>query len=1091
MDPKTHYTPTETGYAIDGSREIFNRPLYGSHKNDDHSSRFFTFAGDAPLFMGVTTDWVNDPNSFQGKSGVLMSGLAITPGRRTGTYFTDEMDQTSRWFHKSEDIFSEFKNGWMEYELSQFHSWFPDARVKIEAYPLLPEDGFLVHYHITTNQRVFFAAGFGGITEEQGKYEKKDERRRNFTPDNTRGNVVEIGNNRAVITHKDGKTMRVAASFPAQFGVGSAKFMADIFPSTFITSEPENEDDQVVRISAPIEPGQPLDGFIIAIRGEDDSVVDKWLAMEDPIHYIKQQIYAKFACINVDTPDHPLDLTVAPTVIALDASWHKDAFYHGTINCHSPYLGWRNWYAPTALGWNERLETTIDMWMSYLARGDIADEQILYDETPFAEDEIGDKGPWSTMKNIVGRLPAYFAPDHTPLYGPYNMQECVLDMMLYYLEWSGNLAFAEKYFDDMCSMVAFETRILDPDNDGLYQNMLNTWISDGHQYNGAGCAQATAYNYRAYLVLSKIAKKIGRDSTELEQMAEKIKAAYNEILWMPHEGVFADFKDTLGNKLLHPAVELATVYHAIDSDMVDPRKAYRTLRYTEKHIQSIVSPGREGRLSFSSNWLPKQYSSCGIFSAENAHLALAYYQVGLKEQGKKLLDGLADCYFTGRCPGMAAHVQSARCTPDLSAYDFTDVSNTYLRMMTEGLFGIRINTIDGYVHIRPGLPKEWDRASLTLKDISLHYHRRGNEETFDVCCDRTETKRFRIPMRAADVTAVMVDGLCVPYTVEAGVNNSFLIIETDKVGQFLLKVVHGTTPIPTLATNESVLAGGRLVFEVKGGALTEVYDVSEVLENISVVGNKVYATAKNIPGDHTLFLRVVCGEYNAWMAADYDIVTEDQEEEPIVDNPFRCVDISQSFNCEVTKLHKQSYIHPLPKGFVMRLYKNGRAMHNWSQWGYNGVYADDTYLRTCGGTVFSNSGIPFATPAEGENLACISIYENFPTAMSFPLSGKGQEIAVMFIASTYWMHAGVENVRFTVTYADGTEESTGLVYPVDIDDWMTSALTTEAENFYFNNFNHATVKHIRIDPTRELTGIRAEAIANEVILGIIGISVRE
>ena len=1091
MDAKTHYTPTETGYAIDGSCEIFNRPLYGSHKNDDHTSRFFTFAGDAPLFMGTTTDWVNDPSSLHAKSGVLVSGLAITPGRRSEWYFSNEIDQTSRWFHNADDILSEFKNGWMEYELSQVHSWFPDARVKIEAYPLLPEDGFLVHYHITTDQRCFFTAGFGGITEEQAKYEKKDDRRRNFTPDNARGNVVQIGENRALVTHKDGKTMRVAASFPAQFGVGSAKSMADVFPSTFITSEPENEDDQVVKISVPIEPGQALDGFIIAIRDEDDAAVDKWLAMEDPVHYIKQQIYAKFDCIDVDTPDHPLDLTVAPTVVALDASWHKDAFYHGTISCHSPYLGWRNWYAPTALGWNERLEKTIDMWMSYFARGDIADEQILYDEGPVPEGSIGDVGSRSVLKNIVGRLPAYFTPDQKPIYGPYNMQECVLDMMLYYLEWSGNLAFAEKYFDDMCAMVAFETRILDPDNDGLYQNMLNTWISDGHQYNGAGCAQATAYNYRAYLVLAKIAKKIGRDSAELEQMARKIKAAYNEKLWMPHEGVFADFKDTIGNQLLHPAVELPTVYHAVDSDVVDHRKAYRSLRYTEKHIKSIVTPGRKGRLSFSSNWLPKQYSNCGIFSAENAHLGLAYYQIGLKEQGKKLLDGLADCYFTGRCPGLAAHVQTARCTPDFGAFDFTDVSNTYLRLMTEGLFGIRIDSIDGYVHIRPGLPEDWDRASLNLKDISLYYHRRGNEETFNVRCDRTETKRFRIPMRAADVTAVMLDGQCVPYSVEAGVNNSFLIIETDKVGQFRLKVIHGTTPIPTVAANESVLAGSRAAFEVKGGALTEVYDVSEVLENISLVGNKVYATAKNVPGDHTLFLRVVCGEYDSWMAADYDIVTETQEEEPVVENPFRCVDISRFFNCKLTELHKQSYIYPLPEGFTMRLYKNGRAAHNWSQWGYHGVYADDTLLRTCGGTVFSNSGIPFATPAEGENLACVSIYENFPTAMSFPLSGRGQELAVMFIGSTYWMHAGVENVRFTVTYADGTEQVAGLVYPTDIDDWMTSALTTEAENFYFNNFNHATVKHIRIDPTRELTGIRAEAIANEVILGIIGISVRE
>jgi len=83
----------------------------------------------------------------------------------------------------------------------------------------------------------------------------------------------------------------------------------------------------------------------------------------------------------------------------------------------------------------------------------------------------------------------------------------------------------------------------------------------------------------------------------------------------------------------------------------------------------------------------------------------------------------------------------------------------------------------------------------------------------------------------------------------------------------------------------------------------------------------------------------------------------------------------------------------------------------------------------------------------------------------------------------------VENARITVTYADGTAEVTKLVYPFNIDDWLTSAVITEAEIFYFNNYNHATVQKIRLDPSRELHSIRIEAIANEVVLGIAGISI--
>lgn len=58
------------------------------------------------------------------------------------------------------------------------------------------------------------------------------------------------------------------------------------------------------------------------------------------------------------------------------------------------------------------------------------------------------------------------------------------------------------------------------------------------------------------------------------------------------------------------------------------------------------------------------------------------------------MDGLVDCYFTGKNPGMAAHIQSSRGTADLADLDFTDVSSTYLRLVVEGLFGIRINTLD-------------------------------------------------------------------------------------------------------------------------------------------------------------------------------------------------------------------------------------------------------------------------------------------------------------------------------------------------------------------------------------------------------------
>ncbi len=346
-------------------------------------------------------------------------------------------------------------------------------------------------------------------------------------------------------------------------------------------------------------------------------------------------------------------------------------------------------------------------------------------------------------------------------------------------------------------------------------------------------------------------------------------------------------------------------------------------------------------------------------------------------------------------------------------------------------------------------------------------------------------------MRSAGIEAILLDGAPVDYKIVAAPNNSFIMIEVDKAGRFQLRVMHGRSPVPTVTFPESVLAGNKLAFEIKDAKLIDVFDVSEALEDISVVGNKVYAKAKDIADDYTLFLRTVSGEYDAWIAVVYEIINEDEEPSVLEDKPFVPVDMSEYFNCSMTEVHNQAYIHPRSEGFSMGMFQNGRYSHNWNQYGRNVVYVDDTFFRNSGGTVQSPSGIPFATPAENENLACVSIFETFPTSITIPISGKGQEVAVLFVASTCCLHSHIENARITITYADGTSTHKALVYPISIDDWLTSALTTEGEIFYFNNFNHATVQKILIDPEKELANIKIEAVANEVVLGIAGISIAE
>ncbi len=1076
------YTPTENGFSITGSSEVFNRTLYGSHKNDDKSARFFTFAGDAPQFMGALTDWEKNLVSFYAKCGTLTSGLALTPGQRVGFFYSDDMDISSRWFHNSEDIRTEFKNGGMTYELSQMSPWFPDVDVRIEAYPLLPDDGFLVRYKITTDQRVLFVAAFGGLTEYIGRFEYKDEAKRYFHASDCQSNTVTVSKNWATVRHPSGDEMQIVTSFDAQFGIGSAAAAEAPYPSSFLNSTPQNEDDGIVKISAVIEAGKELDGYILILHNPDEGTADTWLAHPDPIRYIKQQICEKHVCISLKTPDHPLDLTVAPTVIALDASYHHNSFHHGAFGYHSPFLGWRNWYAPTVLGWNDRVKAVMAAHLGQMVETATGEERVWFDGGGARE---GDgPSPYHNIENSTGYLP--YLLGETMAY--YNMQECALDMMLHHIEWSGDLQLARQYFDKFCAMLDWEERIFDPDGDGLYQNFLNTWISDGHSYNGAGCAQASAYNYRANTAMAKLAKKLGLSSAVFENRAHKIRTAVQEKLWLANEGVIAESVDTVGNCLVHPAPELSTVYLAIDCDLVDDLQAYTLLKYTEDHIKSIETPERHGRLSYCSNWQPKKYSTYGIFPSENAHLALAYFKRGFKAKGNAILNGLVDCYFTGRNPGMAAHVQSSRCTADLADLDFTDVSSTYLRLVVEGLFGIGINALDDVITIAPGLPEDWDHASLSLKDITLTYRRCGREEEWEIFCDRAATKRLRLPMKADGVEAVLLDGTAVPYTLSPSPAGCFLDVETDKLGAFRLRVVHGEGTLPQVSFTTLTTAGGDMLFRVTDGTLLDAIDISEALDDLQIIGNTVCATAGHAVGRHTLFLRVKKGDYEALLAADYEIAAKPNVLPP-VGGVFQPIDISDSFNCSLTDIHNREFLSPRPEGYSIGVFPNGRYAWEWNHRGHNQLFVDDSALRSCGGILRTPSGIPFATPSEHENVACASVWDNFPTSITIPLSGAARELAVLFVSTTNAMQTGVENVRITVEYVNGDTESVKLIYPDNIDDWLVPALQTENETVYWNDYNHATVQRIRLDPDRALAAIRVEAIANEVIIGVLGVSI--
>ena len=75
--------------------------------------------------------------------------------------------------------------------------------------------------------------------------------------------------------------------------------------------------------------------------------------------------------------------------------------------------------------------------------------------------------------------------------------------------------------------------------------------------------------------------------------------------------------------------------------------------------------------------------------------------------------------------------------------------------------------------------------------------------------------------------------------------------------------------------------------------------------------------------------------------------------------------------------------------------------------------------------------IPFATPADGHSVLFTTLWDNYPTSADIPLSGNASHIYLLMAGSTNHMQWGMENVRLTVRYADGSADTIPLVNPVN------------------------------------------------------------
>lgn len=245
---------------------------------------------------------------------------------------------------------------------------------------------------------------------------------------------------------------------------------------------------------------------------------------------------------------------------------------------------------------------------------------------------------------------------------------------------------------------------------------------------------------------------------------------------------------------------------------------------------------------------------------------------------------------------------------------------------------------------------------------------------------------------------------------------------------------------------------------------------------------------------------------------------------------FRTVDMSKAFNANVTDIFANRYLSPRSPYTTLALPVQG--IGDWCSTKRT-ADIDDSGLRsmvTKG--QFVAAGIPFRSPARGRNIAFASLWDNYPDSITIPLSGRGKTVCLLMAGSTNPMQSHFENGVVRVEYADGSFETLSLENPSnwcpieqDYDDGSPAFTLPQPRPYRVSlktgivsrtlaaamgahrakgisdepqnkkaalaiDGGAAEILTVGIDPTKKLKSLTVTATANDVVIGLMAVTVR-
>ncbi|WP_157489853.1 DUF4450 domain-containing protein [Flavobacterium sp. CF136] len=837
---KMHYMPEGDSFVLKNGTRKFNRALYGSNTG------FRVETGDLPEFAMY----------MPGMGGNLKFGLI------NGKH--------SKWITEASKIDARYVLGTMHYTIED--PILGKGKLFIVVVALKEKEGFIVKVSgENVSKEVNLIWAYGGATGKK------------FSRDGDIGadpeSVFYLHSNYCI----NNKYTLKKQSFLLEYGsesnkqkTGNNKNLVGYFPKS--DTHLANADHQ----NTPLELYNSNTESLPVITGKNTSISKTelyWLfAAEDLKSDVSQkgiaQLYDKSVQethllanrVKVLTPDPYINTLGSALSIAADGIWESPAYLHGAIAWRMYLNAWRGAYVADPLGWHDRAKTHFTSYSKSQVTTPL-DGPVVFDTVRNLARQKEEMGTSMFSSGYISRNPNKNTVTHH-----YDMNLVFIDQMLRHFKWTGDTAFIKEMWPTIQRHLNWEKRNFDPDNDGLYDAYASIWASDALQYSGGGVIHSSAYNYYANKTVAEIAKKIQEDENPFSKEADKILKASNDQLWIPKKGIFAEYKDALGNKLLHSVPGIWSIYHTIDSELSNPFESYQMLSYVDNQIPHIpISAEGLDKTNLytisTTNWQPYTWSINNVALAEQLHTSLAFWQGGQADKAYTMWESaLIESMYLGASPGGFEQLLYQDAIRGELYRDFADPIGMAARTLVEGLFGIQPDALAGVLTIKPGFPAKWGYAALDIPDISIDFKRENKTDSYHIE-NRFATKmNLKLVVNAPNdgIESITVNGKTVEWkAISESIGKPRVNIDAPHSSVYDIKINWKGGTLEEKLVTKNYTSEETLNLITFKSEIVSVYDPQSILGIVSKT-EKTFHAKVNGEGNKMFFLKLKQGNFSWW-----------------------------------------------------------------------------------------------------------------------------------------------------------------------------------------------------------------------------------